>query len=66
MAFPEAYHLSMHRMRNESVVPDSDGSVASDVLLRQEPDEDDEDDDDEGDGREKDEGDGTTDDGYSE
>ena len=36
---PEAYHLGMHRIRNEGVVPHSDGSVAADVLLRQEPDE---------------------------
>lgn len=66
-ANPKAYHLVMHRIRNEGVV-DSGGSVAADVLLRQEPDEDEEDEDeeDEDDRNDDDVDDEGTDDGYSE
>jgi len=52
----------MHRIRNEGLL-DLGGSVAADVLLRQEPDEDEEDEDDRNDDDVDDEG---TDDGYSE
>jgi hypothetical protein len=55
----------MHRIRNEGVVPDSDGSVAADVLLRKEPDEE-EDEEEEDRKEEEDENDEGTDDGYSE
>jgi hypothetical protein len=64
MALPEAYHLGMHRIRNEGVVPDSGGSVRDDVLLRKEPDE--EEDEQEDDRKEEDDNDEGTDDGYSE
>ncbi len=47
--------------------PDSaDRSVAADVLLRQEPDEDEDEEEDEGDGKEDDNDDDKDDDGYSE
>ena len=60
----EAYHLDLSRIHPECPDSDSSGrSVAADVLLRQEPDEEEEED--EGDGKEDDEDDGT-DDGYSE
>ncbi len=62
----EAYHLDMSRIHPEC--PDSDSSdrsVAADVLLRQEPDEEEDEEEDEGDGKEDDE-DEATDDGYSE
>jgi hypothetical protein len=55
----------MHRIRNAGVVLDSGGSVAADVLLRQEPDED-EDEEDEDDRNDDDVDDEGTDDGYSE
>lgn len=55
----------MHRIRNEGVVLDSGGSVAADVLMRQEPDED-EDEEDEDDRNDDDVDDEGTDDGYSE
>jgi hypothetical protein len=64
---PEAYHLGMHRIRNEGVAPDfSDGSVAVELFLRQEPgeDEDEEDEDDRKD--DDDDDDEGTDGGYSE
>jgi hypothetical protein len=54
----------MHRIRNEGVVPDPDGSVTADVLLRKKPDE--EEDEEEDDRKEEDENDEGTDDGYSE
>ena len=55
----------MHPIQDEAAAPGfSDGSVAVNLFLRQEPDEDEEEDDDEG-GRE-DEDDDRTDDGYSE
>jgi hypothetical protein len=55
----------MSRLRNEGFVPDSsDGSVAVDLFLRQEPDEDEEDDDNRNDEDHDDEE--GTDDGYSE
>ena len=58
----EAYHLDMSRIRPEKPGPESTvRSVAADVLLRQEPDEEE----DEGDRKEDDE-DEDTDDGYSE
>jgi hypothetical protein len=41
-------------------------SVAADVLLRQEPDEEEDEEEDEGDGKEDDDGDDKDDDGYSE
>jgi hypothetical protein len=44
----------------------SDRSVAADVLLRQEPDEEEDEEEDEGDGKEDDDGDDEDDDGYSE
>jgi hypothetical protein len=44
----------------------SDHSLASDVLLRQEPDEDEDEEEDEGDGKEDDDEDDVNDDGYSE
>ena len=58
----------MHRIRNEGVVLDSGESAAADVLLRQEPDEDEEDQDDEAedDRNDDDLDDEGTDDGYSE
>jgi hypothetical protein len=62
MPISKAYHLVMHRIRNEGLL-DLGGSVAADVLLRQEPDEDEEDEDDRNDDDVDDEG---TDDGYSE
>jgi hypothetical protein len=58
--------LVMHRIRNEGVVLDSGGSVAADVLLRQEPDEDEEDEDDRNDDDVHEVDDEGTDDGYSE
>jgi len=67
MPIPKAYHLTMHRIRNKGVVLDSGGSVAADVLLRQEPDEDEEaeDEEDEDDRNDDDVDDEATDDGYS-
>jgi len=59
----------MSRIRLENHDPElSDRSVAADVLLRQEPDEEDEDEEDEGegDGKEDDDEDDVNDDGYSE
>ena len=44
----------------------SDRSIAADVLLRQEPDEEEDEEEDEGDGKEDDDDDGKDDDGYSE
>jgi hypothetical protein len=44
----------------------SDRSVAADVLLRQEPDEEEDEEEDEGDGKEKEDDEDMTDDGYSE
>lgn len=60
--------MTMHRIRNKGVVLDSGGSVAADVLLRQEPDEDEEaeDEEDEDDRNDDDVDDEGTDDGYSE
>jgi hypothetical protein len=56
----------MHRIQKEGAAPGfSDGSVAVELFLRQEPDEDEDEDDDEG-GKDDDEDDDTTDDGYSE
>jgi hypothetical protein len=46
--------------------PDSDPSVAADVVLRQEPDEEEDEEEDEGDGKEDDDDDDEGDDGYSE
>ena len=57
----------MHRIQNQGAEPGfSDGSVAVELFLRQEPDEDEEEDDDEGGREDEDEDDDTTDDGYSE
>ena len=44
----------------------SDRSVAADVLLRQEPDEEEDEEEDEGDGKEDEDDDGKDDEGYSE
>jgi hypothetical protein len=44
----------------------SDRSVAADVLLRQEPDEEEDEEEDEGDGKEDEDNDGKDDEGYSE
>jgi hypothetical protein len=44
----------------------SDHSLAADVLLRQEPDEEEDEEEDEGDGKEDDDEDDVNDDGYSE
>jgi hypothetical protein len=56
----------MSGIRPENLDSDpSDRSVAADVLLRQEPDEEEDEEEDEGDGKEDDEDD-DTDDGYSE
>jgi hypothetical protein len=61
----EAYHLGMHRIRNEGIIPDSsDRPLAADALLREEPDE--EEDEEEDDRKEDDDSDEGTDDGYSE
>jgi hypothetical protein len=54
---------SIHPECSDSAAPDQ--SVAADVLLRQEPDEEEDEEEDEGDGKEDDEDD-DTDDGYSE
>jgi hypothetical protein len=58
----------MSRIHPEKPGPEStDWSLAADVLLRKEPDEDDEDEDDEGDRKKKEDGDeDDEDDGYSE
>src|SRR6266550_2143256 len=57
----EAYHLGMRRIRPEHLNPEtSDRWVAADVLVREEPDEED---DEEGDGEEK-EGEEEDDEGY--
>ncbi len=64
----EAYHLGVSRIHPECTDSDpSDRSVAADVLLRQEPaeEEDEEEDEGDGDGKEDDEDD-CNDDGYSE
>jgi hypothetical protein len=62
----EAYHLGMSRIRPEKPGPEStDRSVAADVLLRQESDEEEDEEEDEGD-RKEDDKDKDTDDGYSE
>jgi hypothetical protein len=54
----------MHRMNPEYLDPDSsDRSVTADILLRQEPDE--EEDQDEGDDKDEDDDDEESDDGYS-
>jgi hypothetical protein len=65
----KAYQLGISRMHPEcSDSGRSDRSVAADVLLRQEPDEEEDEEEGEGDGKEKqdDDNDDTTDDGYSE
>jgi hypothetical protein len=54
--------LGMSRIQPEC--PDSDWSVATDALLRQEPDEEEDEEDDEGNGEDND--DDETDDGYQE
>jgi hypothetical protein len=57
----------MHRIHNEAVVPDADGSVIADVRLRKEPDEEeDEEEDDRKEEDDEDDNDEGTDDGYSE
>lgn len=53
----------MHRIRNEAVVPDADGSVVADIRLRKEPDEEEDEEEDDRDEEEDDEG---NDEGYSE
>jgi hypothetical protein len=59
--------LDMSRIHPECPDSDlSDRSVAADVLLRQEPDEEEDEEEDEGDGKEDDDGDDKDDDGYSE
>jgi hypothetical protein len=60
--------LGMSRIRSENRDPElSDRSVAADVLLRQEPDEEEDDEEeDEGDDKEDDDEDEVNDDGYSE
>jgi hypothetical protein len=65
----KAYQLGISRMHPEcSDSGRSDRSVAADVLLRQEPDEEEDEEEGEGDGKEKqeDDNDDATDDGYSE
>jgi len=63
----EAYHLDMSRIHQECSDSDpSDRSVAADVRLRQEPDEEEDEEEDEGDGKEDDGDDDKDDDGYSE
>jgi hypothetical protein len=60
------YHVDMSRIRPQRFDADcSDCSVAADVLLRQEPDEEEDEEEDEGDRKEDDE-DEDRDDGYSE
>jgi hypothetical protein len=57
----------MRRIRPERPAPDpSDREIAADVLLRQEPDEEENEEEDEGDGKEDDDEDNEEDDGYSE
>jgi hypothetical protein len=59
--------LGMSRIHPECPDSDpSDRSVAADVLLRQEPDEQEDEEEDEGDGKEDDDDDDKDDDGYSE
>jgi hypothetical protein len=60
--------LGMHRMNPEYLDPDSsDRAVTADILLRQEPDEDEnEEEEDEDEGDDKEEDDEESDDGYSE
>ena len=70
LPFPRAswaYHLSMTTIHVECLDSDpSDRSVASDFLLRQEPDEEEDEKEDEGDGKQDDDDDDEGDDGYSE
>jgi hypothetical protein len=62
----EDYHWTMSRIHPECADSEPpDRSVAADVLLRQEPDEEEDEEEDEGDRKEDDE-DEDTDDGYSE
>jgi len=59
--------LGMRRIRPEYLDSDpSDRSVAADVLLRHEPDEEEDEEEDEGDGKEDGDDDDKDDDGYSE
>ena len=59
--------LGMHRMNPEYLDPDSsDRSVTADILLRQEPDEDENDEEEEDEGDNKEEDDEESDEGYSE
>ena len=58
-----AYHLGMSRIRPESLDPDRDRSVAVDVLVREEPDDEEEEEDD---GKEEDGEYKEDDEGYSE
>jgi hypothetical protein len=56
----------MSSIHSECLDSDSDRSVAADVLLRQEPDEEEDEEEDEGDGKEEGDDDDEGDDGYSE
>ena len=63
----KAYYLDMSRIRPESLDPvPSDRSVAADVLLRQEPDEEEEEDEGDGKGDADDDDKEEDDEGYSE